>query len=130
MANAHITLTDPALSVEMKIAAPDGLLPQLAQWIIDTHQVDPITGVKIGYKTETVLVDVVTGKDDQGADIIEQRETTVRNPLPLGEVYNKLFGQMYYGWIGKMVQAQADAAAKAAADVEKAKYPVPDYTKI
>ena len=130
MANAHITLTDPALSVEMKIAAPDGLLPQLAQWIIDTSQRDPVTGADLGYKTETVMVDVVTGKDDQGADIIEQRATTARNPLPLTEVYNKLFGQMYYGWIGKMIAAQADAAVAAVAATEKAKYAVPDYTKI
>ena len=130
MANAHITLTDPALSVEMKIAAPDGLLPQLAQWIIDTHQVDPITGVKIGYKTENVLVDVVTGKDTDGNDIVEQKLTEVTNALPLAEVYNKLFGQMYYGWVGKMVKAGAEAAAKVAADAEKAKYAIPDYSKI
>ena len=130
MASAHIILTDPALTVEMKIAAPDGLLPDLAQWIIDTSQRDAVTGADLGYKTETVMVDVVTGKDAEGDDIVEQRETTVRNPLTHAEVYQKLFGQMYYGWIGKMIAAQADVAAKAAAEAEKAKYAVPDYSKI
>lgn len=130
MATAQITLTDPALTVEMKINAPDGLLPALAQWIIDTQQVDTVTNADLGYKTEIVMVDVVTGKDANGADIIEQRATTVRNPLPHAEVYNKLFGQMYYGWVGKMVKAQAEAEAKADYDKRMAQAAIPDYTKI
>jgi hypothetical protein len=130
MATAYIQLTDPALTVEMKINAPDGLLPALAQWIIDTSQRDPVTGADLGYKTETIMVDVVTGKDADGVDIVEQRATTVRNPLPLGEVYNKLFGQMYYGWVGKMVKEQAAVKAKAAADAIIAKAAVPDFSKI
>lgn len=130
MATAQITLTDSALTVEMKINAPDGLLPALAQWIIDTSQKDPVTGADLGYKTETVMVDVVTGKDADGKGITEQRETTVRNPLPLGEVYNKLFGQMYYGWVGRMIKDKAEKEAKADYDAKMAKAAVPDFSKI
>ena len=130
MATAYIQLTDPALTVEMKIAAPDDLLPQLAQWIIDTSQRDPVTGADLGYKTETVMVDVVTGKNADGVDIVEQRPTEVRNPLPLDEVYRKLFGNMYEGWVGKMVMAAAKKEAQADYDARMAKAVIPDFTKI